>query len=124
MRPRLVMLILAAMFAGGCAPIPRLPPPPTPAEIVQMSKDGMAPAAIIQRIEATRGVYPLPASEFARLRREGVPDEVIDYMQRTFVQATWFDGWQRGVDSSLFWGWPYGRPAPPYGWGGPYWGWR
>ena len=77
-----------------------------------------------QRIDAVRGVDPLPASEFARLRAEGVPDQVIDYMQRTYVNAIWLDGWQRGVDSALFWDWPYARRAPPYGWTGPYWGWR
>jgi hypothetical protein len=116
------IVVLAAALVAGCASPPPLPPPPTTAEIVQMAKEGASAEAIIQRIEALRGVYPLPASEFARLRAEGVPDPVIDYMQRTFVNATWLDGWQRGVDSSLFWGSQYVRPAP-YGWG-PYWGWR
>jgi hypothetical protein len=124
MRLRFV-LVLAAALVAGCASPPPLRPPPTTAEIVQMAKDGASAETIIQRIEALRGVYPLPASEFARLRAEGVPDQVIDYMQRTYLNATWFDGWQRGLDSSAFWGWPHARRAPPpYGWTSPYWVWR
>ena len=118
--------LFAAAFLAGCASLePRLPPPPTTAEIVQMAKDGMTADAIIARIEAARGVYPLPASEFARLRAEGVPDRVIDSMQRTYVNAAWFDGYLRARDDSAFWGWPSFRPGPfPY-WGPyPYWGWR
>jgi hypothetical protein len=119
------VLVLAAALVAGCASPPQLPPPPTTTEIVQMAKDGASAEVIIQRIEASRGVYPLPASEFARLRAEGVPDRVIDHMQDTYLSATWFDGWQRGLDSSFFWGWPYARRAPPpYGWTSPYWGWR
>ena len=114
---------LAAAFVAGCASLePRLPPPPATAEIVQMAKDGMTADAIIARIEAARGVYPLRASEFARLRAEGVPDRVIDAMQRTYVDAVWFDGYMRARDAYFMYGWPY----PPYPYGGPfpYWGWR
>jgi hypothetical protein len=116
------IVVLAAALVAGCASPPPLPPPPTTAEIVQMAKEGASAEAIIQRIEALRGVYPLPASELARLRAEGVPDQVIDYMQRTFVNATWLDGWQRGLGSSAFWDWS--RGVPPYGWASPYWVWR
>lgn len=117
-------VLLAAAFVAGCAGFgPPLPPPPTTAEIVQMAKEGVPAEAIIKRIEASRGVYPLPASEFARLRGEGVPDPVIDFMQRTYLDATWFDGFQRARDRYFFWGWPYSRSAPfPYGWPGPGWG--
>jgi hypothetical protein len=119
------LIVFAGLLAAGCASLPALPPPPTTAEIVQMAKDGAGAEAIIKRIEASRGVYPLPASEFARLRAAGVPDQVIDFMQRTYLDATWFDGYLRAQQDFVFWGWPYARRAPfPYGWPGPYWGWR
>jgi len=116
------IVLFAAAFVAGCANQPRLPPPPTTAEIVQMAKDGMTADGILARIDAARGVYPLPASEFARLRAEGVPDRVIDSMQRTYVDAVWFDGYMRARDAYFLYGWPY----PPYPYGGPfpYWGWR
>jgi hypothetical protein len=115
--------LLAAGFVAGCTSLePRLPPPPTTAEIVQMAKDGMTADGIIARIDAARGVYPLPASESARLRAEGVPDRVIDSMQRTYVDAVWLDGYLRARDAYFV----YGSPSYPYPYGGPfpYWGWR
>jgi len=117
--------LLCAALAAGCAtPQPRLPPPPTPAEIVQMSKDGMTAAAIIDRIEALQGVYPLSASELAKLRDQGVPDPVIDYMQRTYVRAARYDEYLRMLNVYSGYGWP-GLGPYPYGWGYPYpWGWR
>jgi hypothetical protein len=122
----LSLLVLLVTLAAGCAtPQPRLPPPPTPAEIVQMAKDGMTAEAIIQRIEALQGVYPLSASGLANLRDQGVPDQVIDYMQRTYVRAARFDEFLRTRDLYSTYGWPYFFGPYPYGWASPYpWGWR
>lgn len=91
-----------------------------------MAKDGVAPEAIIKRMEASRAVYPLPASALAKLREQGVPDQVIDYMQRTYIDAVRFDEYLRARDAYFLYGWPYYRgPDPyPYGWPFPYWGWR
>ena len=89
-----------------------------------MSKDGMTAAAIIDRIEALQGVYPLSASELAKLRDQGVPDPVIDYMQRTYVRAARYDEYLRMLNVYSGYGWP-GLGPYPYGWGYPYpWGWR
>jgi hypothetical protein len=118
------MLVLAALVAGCASLGPPLPPQPTTAEIVQMAKDGMPPAAIIQRIAASQGVYPLPASELAKLREQGVPDAVIDYMQRTYIDAVRFDEYLRARDDYFMFGGPYYRGVYPYplGWPYPYWG--
>jgi hypothetical protein len=125
MRLRLTSLAFVALL-GACASLePTLPPAPTTAEIVRMAKDGVAPDAIIKRIEASRAVYPLPASELARLREQGVPDQVIDYMQRTYIDAVRLNEYLRARDAYVLYGWPsYGRLFPyPYGWPLPYWGW-
>jgi hypothetical protein len=124
MRLQIPVFALAALL-GACASFgPPLPPAPTTAEIVQMAKDGVAPEAIIKRIEASRAVYPLPASELAKLREQGVPDQVINYMQRTYIDAVRFDEYLRARDAYFLYGWPYSRgPYPyPYGWPLPYWG--
>jgi hypothetical protein len=116
---------LAALL-GACASFgPPLPPAPTTAEIVQMAKEGLAPEAIIKRIEASRAVYPLPASELAKLREQGVPDQVIDYLQRTYIEAVRFGEYLRARDAYFLYGWPYyrGLGPYPYGWAYPYWGW-
>ncbi|MET0679501.1 MAG: hypothetical protein ABWZ41_00720 [Burkholderiales bacterium] len=112
-----------ALLVAGCASLGPLPPPPTTAEILKMAKDGVAPDEIIKRIEASEGVYPLSASELARLREQGVPDQVIDYLQRTYIDAVRFDEYLRARDAYFMYGWPYYRgPYPyPYGWPYPYW---
>jgi hypothetical protein len=106
MRPHSAALALATLL-GACASLGPPPPPPTTAEIVQMARDGLGADEIVKRIAAARAVYPLPASELARLRGEGVPDEVIDFMQRTYLDAVWLDGFVRAQAGSLVPGWPY-----------------
>jgi hypothetical protein len=123
MRLPVLVLLLAAIAAGCATHQPRLPPPPTTAEIVQMAKDGMTAEAIVERIQALQGVYPLSASELANLRDQGVPDKVIDYMQRTYVQAARYDEYLRTLGAYYGYGWPALGPYP-YGWGYPYPWWR
>jgi hypothetical protein len=107
-----IAAFLLAIVLAGCAAMPQLPPPPTTAEIVQMAKDGQTADAIIARLQASRAVYSLPASELAKLREQGVPDKVIDYMQQTYVEAVRYEEWSRARDA-----WP---PFGPYGPYGPY----
>ena len=92
-------LILLMGALTGCASLEKLPPPPTVAEIVQMAKTGQSADAIIQRIAASRGIYQMPASELARLRDQGVPDKVIDYMQQTYIEAVRYEEWRRAGDA-------------------------
>jgi hypothetical protein len=123
----LLTLLLAALV-GACASLgPPLPPPPTTAEIVQMAKDGITAEEIIKRIDASRAVYPLTASQLADLREKGVPGPVIDHMQRTYIEAVRFEEFLRARDAYFMWGWPSFRGGfwSPYGWPPPYWGgWR
>src|SRR5262245_1451621 len=107
---RLITLACAALLAACASLEPPLPPAPTTAAIVQMAQEGVAPDTIIKRIEASRAVYPLPASALAKLREQGVPDQVIDYMQRTYIDAVRVDEYLRGRDGDPLYGWPsYGR---------------
>lgn len=87
MTSRLRAAVLALLI-GGCASLDgKRPPPPTVAEIVAWSKERVPPEEIVRRMEHSRAEYPLPASELAKLHDHGVADAVIDYMQRTFIQA-------------------------------------
>ena len=106
-RTAVLALSFAALLAG-CASRPQRVPV-TLEEIVQMSRAGTQPSEIIARMEASDTVYRLSGSEFARLKEQGVPDQVLDYMQETYLDFErsrvyrYYDPW---------WG-------PPY----PYWGW-
>ena len=116
----LFMILLAGALAG-CAGLEKLPPAPTVAEIVEMSKSGMNEDEIIKRIHASRAVYQVPASELAKMRAQGVPDKVIDYMHQSYIEAVRYAEWLRARDAYLFP--PFGTsPFRPYFWPGPY-GW-
>ena len=92
------------LLLSGCASLPQRPAPPTVAEIVKMAADKTPAQDIIQRMRDAGAVYRLSASQLARLREQGVPDEVIDYMQ-----GTWLNEVQRDAAARLF---PY-EPWPP-----------
>jgi len=95
------------------------PDPPTAADVVQMAKDKMPAADIIRRMRDADAVYALTASQLARLREQGVPDEVIDYMQRTHLaavrreamdQSFLYDPWPYSMGFGSPWGGPFGYP--------------
>ncbi len=92
-----------------------------------MSAANVPADEIVKRMRESRAVYRLPASELAKLREQGVPDKVIDHMQRTYIEAERYDEYLRARDRYLWYGWPSYRGVfpspygylPPY----PYWGW-
>lgn len=113
---RLAVLLLVAGLAAGCAAVgPPLPPPPTIDEVVNLSTEGVPAHDIIKRMRDAQAVYRLPASELAKLHGQGVPDRVIDYMQRTYIAAERYDEYLRTRDLYLWSGWPSYRGIYPYG---------
>jgi hypothetical protein len=73
--------ILAAIAVGGCAAFDPGPPPLTEAQIIELSKAGQPPAAIIDQLRKTRTVLWLSASDIVKLREAGVSAQVLDYLQ-------------------------------------------
>lgn len=49
-------------------------------EIVTLSKQGVPPAEIIEKIKASDSYYPLSPTEALKLSKQGVSSEVLDYM--------------------------------------------
>ena len=79
---RLTVLVFSlALLAGGCAAFDPGPPPLTRAELVELSKSGESPAAIIERLKKSGTVLSLSASDILQLRQEGVAPQVLDYLQ-------------------------------------------
>jgi len=97
------------LFFAGCVSVPA-PAPLSPAEVVQMSKDGKSPAEIIAELQRTNTVMPLRASDYVALHNEGVADEVLNYLQLAQIEDA------RWRERSLYWGWGYGWGGY-YGWG-------
>jgi hypothetical protein len=107
----------ALVILAGCASINAPEREPTTLEqIVAMAKEGKDAASIIKVIRESRTTYDVMASQYAKLSRDGVPDEVIDFMQRGQLRMAERQGRRNAYDdlwlSSRF-GWTYGGVWAP-----------
>jgi hypothetical protein len=83
LRFSLAFIFLFAL--SSCATL-YAPPKPMPiGEVVNLSKAGTPAQVIIQRIRESRTTYGLRGADFAKLKADGVPDPVLDYLQQSFV---------------------------------------
>lgn len=109
-------VLLCAALLSGCAGLERRPPL-TIDDVVQRSRAGTPPAELIRELDQTRTVLAITGSRYARLKAEGVSDEVLDYLQKSFIAALEFEA--RMHYQTFYWGWgfpypPSMRPFPPY----------
>jgi hypothetical protein len=94
-------------------------------DILQMSKDGASSKDIIKEIRKSHTVYWLKADQLAKLRDDGVQDSVINYMEKTHIDAVSRN--QRLADSYYWWPGSDGYLYEGLGYGWPYytyWGWN
>ena len=115
-------LLVILLYSLGCAslsgdPMGTPPDPVTVKEIVEMTKAGIPPEIIIDKMKQSRTVYRLKASQLVQLKEMGVSDEVINYMQQTYVEAARqdqaYDDWNNFflADDGFWYGGPYyGEP--------------
>lgn len=75
------LLFACALIAAGCASLEPGPAPLARTDVVQLTKSGQAPAAIIERLKSTQTVLWLSAKDIVELREAGVAIEVLDYLQ-------------------------------------------
>ena len=85
MNLRLSIPFILLLALGGCATLSAQPKPMPIDEVVNLSKSGTPPPLIIQRIRESRTTYALRGADFAKLKADGVPDAVLDYLQQSFV---------------------------------------
>jgi phage baseplate assembly protein W len=97
----LCLALLCFALLAGCAGMQRRPPP-TLAQVVEMSQAGKPAEEIIRELQDTRAVYPLTGSQIARLHDQGVPDTVLDYLQNAYAESIRWDARLR-YDNSFFW---------------------
>ena len=97
------------LLLTGCATLDS-PPPLSGAEIVELARSGKTAPEIIAELQRTATVLPLAAADIVSLHEAGVPNEVLDYLQRVQIDALlwqersmWWGGWGGGA----FGGWTY-----------------
>ena len=99
---------LFLLFFAGCASVPATVPL-TAADVIVLAKDGKSPQEIIAELQRTNTVIPLRASDYVLLHNEGVPDEVLNYLQLAQIEDA------RWRERSLYWygpGWGYYNMGP------------
>ena len=115
-------LVAAAAIAvlGGCAGTFQRPEPLGLDEIVRLARSGTPSTEMIQRLRDTRTVHALSGSQFAKLREQGVPDDVLDHLQNSYVGSVETD--TRLRYQGMYGGWGYPYPFRPFRGGPrPYW---
>ncbi len=82
MRPKAIFaMICVVVLSAGTAFASPLPI----SEVVKMGGSGARPQDVIQRLRASQTSYALRGSDFGKLKAAGVSDEVLDYLQQSFV---------------------------------------
>ena len=75
------VVVACALLAGGCAALEPGPEPLSRADVVQLTRSGEKPAAIVERLKSTQTILWLSAADIVELRAAGVAIEVLDYLQ-------------------------------------------
>jgi hypothetical protein len=83
LRQSITFILLLAL--SSCATLYAQRKPMPIDDVVKLSKSGTPPPLIIQRIRESRTTYALRGADFAKLKANGVPDAVLDYLQQSFV---------------------------------------
>jgi hypothetical protein len=82
----LVMAFLvscASVTSNGLSEVHKVTVP----QIIEMTKAGASDQEIINEIQQSKTVYKLNGNQYARLRQKGVSNNVINYMQQTYINA-------------------------------------
>ena len=104
--------IVTLLALAGCASM-NMPErqPITLEQIVALAKEGKDAVSIIQAIKESRTTYDVMASQYAKLSRDGVPDQVLDFMQFGQLMSAERQGRRNAYDDLWFSGhagWGYG----------------
>jgi hypothetical protein len=83
----LIFLTCVTLFSG-CATLGfKQPEPVTVGQVIEMSKEGVPAETIVRKMRDSETVYRLTAAQLAELHDMGIADQVLDYMQQTYIEA-------------------------------------
>jgi hypothetical protein len=85
------MLAIVVLGLAGCATTEYSSVPAynrySAEDIIAMARAGEPSRQIIAKLQAANGFYPLKASDLVRLHDQGVPLNVLDYLQDTYIRG-------------------------------------
>ena len=112
--------LVAALTLSGCSLMGRRysEHPVTVREVVLLSKHGVRPDQIIDKMRRAGTIYKLNDAQYAAMRQQGVTPAVISYMERSYAEALrefprlasdeYLDCWSLGFDGVWYAGGPWG----------------
>jgi hypothetical protein len=87
-RIRALLFIIGVTLLSGCATLGyKQPDPVTVAQVLELTKEGVAPESIVNKMRDSEAVYRLTAAQLVELHNWGVADQVLNYMQQTYIEA-------------------------------------
>jgi hypothetical protein len=104
---------LLLLLAAGCASFDR-PKPISGPELVELARSGKSAPEIIAELKRTDTILALQATDIVNLHEAGVPNEVLDYLQRAQIdEIRWRDYYSQGwwYGPGYYRGYGYG-PCP------------
>ncbi len=124
---RTLLALTCIVLLSGCAALEPRPAPLSEAEVLRLAREGEDPGAIIARLERSRTVLPLSASDIVRLHEQGIPVRVLDWLQHAqideirrreaFARSYRYDPFGRSFGCTGLWSaYPYHHwpgPWPP-----------
>jgi len=109
-RRRLTVVFLTCVtLLSGCAVLrPKQPEQVTVGQVIEMSKEGVPAGTIVEKMRGSQSVYRLTAAQLAELHDLGIADQVLDYMQQTYIEAerreqSNEDWGERDIERAGFW---------------------
>ena len=88
---RFATLAVVALQIAGCATSEYRSVPAynrySAEDIIAMARARETSTQIISKLQAANGFYPLRAGDLVRLHEQGVPLDVLDYMQDTYIRG-------------------------------------
>jgi hypothetical protein len=111
MKLKLLFTTLAAASVltvlSGCATLGDNTPPLTIDALVARAKSGESNESLLASLRASRERFSLTGSEFAKLKERGLPDPILDELQKREVAAVRDEEWRNAQPIGWWRAWPY-----------------
>jgi hypothetical protein len=99
--------VVAATLVAGCATLGDQTPPLTIDAIVARAKTGESSESLLASLRASRERFTLTGSDYAKLKERGLPDAVLDELQKREIADARDDEWRRANPPGWWRMWPY-----------------
>jgi hypothetical protein len=93
--------VSATLFTTGCATMGDTTPPLTLDSLVERAKKGESNESLLATLRGSRERFTLSGSEYAKLKERGLPDAVLDELQKRELESARLD--ERMNTHQIFW---------------------